>query len=1080
MRKKLIIILGVTFVVLFIAQALIARLSLQNSFASLNRQQAATNLEQVLNSLFYEADSLARLAQDWAAWDETYVFMSNPDANRLKKNQIAASFEILELEALLYLDNENNLVAGKTYNQDTQEVTDLPNELLEQLQLNLLIENLSLDERHAGILSLPEGPMFIAAAPILTSEQQGPPRGHIVMIRPLETGGIAQYISLRPDRLSFVPLSSSQIEPDLRERLLGLDTTANVVLEKTEGDAFTSYALLPNVFGQPSLMLKVRTPLTSLEEAAGAVRFYFWGTLLIVGVIGILSWLMLDRQVISRVREITRGISQIGSSGSLANRIPQGRGDDELETLSVSINSTLDQLERAQRTLAASEKRFSRSFHASPVGMLLISLENGRYLDANNSLLNRIGYLRKQLLANTTASLPLWDKADLPASRRLRNQEIRYRPRTGVARVGLISTETIELDGRSCLLAVINDITDLTLARQSLAEEKERAQITLAAIADAVVTTDTQGRIEYMNPSAKSLTGLGSPADYGSHVLQCLDLRDERTREPVSIEPFHDESQLTPEDAAVVLHRRDGEEFVVQISSAPIHDISNQLQGYVLTLHDITQLRALSQKLSYQASHDPLTGLINRREFEHRITELVEGLREELQEDNLSHALCYLDLDQFKVVNDSCGHLAGDLLLKQLSALLLEQVRKSDSLARLGGDEFALLLVGCDLDTAQGIAAKLLETINAYRFVWSERTFRVGASIGLVAIDRDSGDLQAIMAAADGACYLAKENGRNRVHVYRGDDSAVTHHRGQIQWAQRIHQALEQDQFELYYQLIEPLRPASVDFIFLELLLRLNGPEGEVIEPARFLPAAERFGLMPAIDCWVIAHAFAALPGLAWYRHMRCSINVSSQSLSDDAFLRFVEEQFKVSDINPQTICFEITENAAITNLSRVETFIGRMKTLGCRFALDDFGSGISSFYYLRNLDIDYLKIDGSFVRNMQAHAIDRAMVESIHNIGRIVGCKTIAEYADSKALRAELAAMGVNYAQGFIDDSRVRPLKDLQSPKVYLGRAWPPPTQKASIVSKETNSKRRGKTAALAKGSKTKALHGAAKDPTA
>jgi diguanylate cyclase (GGDEF)-like protein len=419
-------------------------------------------------------------------------------------------------------------------------------------------------------------------------------------------------------------------------------------------------------------------------------------------------------------------------------------------------------------------------------------------------------------------------------------------------------------------------------------------------------------------------------------------------------------------------------------------------------------------QLTYYATHDSLTGLVNRREFEDRLGHALLSARQ----NGDVHALCYMDLDHFKIVNDTCGHDAGDELLRQVASLLKYKMRDSDTLARVGGDEFGLLLQNCQLDRALELAHVLCETIKAFRFSWSGKTFTIGASIGVVVINRASDNISSILSRADSACYAAKDRGRNQVYVYRERDEAPGANSGGKGWATRINEALENDEFCIYYQPIMPLQKHREDGSrYFEALLRLRQTDGEVILPMAFIPAAERYNMMQSIDRWVIQRCFAD------YRKMMddapgqlahiISINLSGHSLCDDKFAKFLEDQFAVYGIPPQRIYFEITETAAITNLSKAVALIEQQKRIGCKFLLDDFGTGLSSFSYLKNLPVDGVKIDGVFVRDMMENRTDLAMVEAINSIGHVMGLYTVAEYVENEATFAKLREIGVDYAQG-------------------------------------------------------------------
>ena len=423
----------------------------------------------------------------------------------------------------------------------------------------------------------------------------------------------------------------------------------------------------------------------------------------------------------------------------------------------------------------------------------------------------------------------------------------------------------------------------------------------------------------------------------------------------------------------------------------------------------MTDSRRLATELSWHASHDQLTGLSNRFSFEQQLQKALHDSAER----GAQHALLYLDLDQFKVVNDTCGHGAGDLLLQRIAKLLQAHIRGTDVIARLGGDEFGALLNDCPLDQALRIANEMREEIQDLRFVWGDKSFTVGASIGLVPITAHSGTKADVQSAADVACYAAKEKGRNRVHIYRPDDSELDLRKGEMEWVSRITRGLEDNRFLLHAQEIVALQPDQSRGRRVELLLRLRDEDGTIVSPQAFLPAAERYNLMPAIDRWVVRTALAILAGDGDYRIESCSINLSGQNLTDDSFLTFVLEQIGRNAVPPGKLCFEITETAAITHLERAREFISTLRQAGCHFSLDDFGSGLSSFGYLKSLPVDFLKIAGHFVTDMLEDPIDRAMVDAINRMGHMMGLSTVAECVESPAVIEELRSIGVDFAQG-------------------------------------------------------------------
>lgn len=545
---------------------------------------------------------------------------------------------------------------------------------------------------------------------------------------------------------------------------------------------------------------------------------------------------------------------------------------------------------------------------------------------------------------------------------------------------------------------------------QALHNEKELAEVTLHAIGDAVISLDAQGNVAALNPVAEQLTGWPQNEAKGRPLPEVYRTLNDRTRRAVR-HPAYDaniEGPVVGLSRYSVLVNRHGQEYTVEDNASPIYNRQGALVGKVVTFRDVTHARGIEQQLSDQARLDALTGLANRRAFELAVREALAAT----QRTDKLHALLYLDLDQFKIVNDTCGHAAGDELLKQLAAVMHVQVRKSDIIARLGGDEFGILIHDCGLARAEAIAEEIRSTVEMFRFEWRGHVFRVGASIGVVGLTAQITDVAAALSAADAACYLAKETGRNRVRLHRPDDRQIQERREDFRWVTRLQDALAQGRFMLYEQWVHPLRAVPGALVYRELLLRLVDDKGEIVPPLSFIPAAERYGLMKDIDRWVLVHALANIhragPG-----NWKYALNVSAQSFTDEKYFRFALDEIERREPLARSLCIEITETAAISNLKKAADLVRDFRALGCSVALDDYGSGMSNFHYLKQLPVDYLKIDGTLVRNLCQDGIDLAMVETINRIAHDLGMQTIAEYVDSPQVLAKLGELGVDYVQG-------------------------------------------------------------------
>ena len=583
----------------------------------------------------------------------------------------------------------------------------------------------------------------------------------------------------------------------------------------------------------------------------------------------------------------------------------------------------------------------------------------------------------------------------------------------------LLQTELVALVISLCVLSAVILIRPLfesiRRSEQELFTEKEHVQVTLQSIGDGVVSIGIDGRVQYMNPVAEMLCGVALPEAKGLAHEQVLVFIDETSRmalpDPV-VRCLADQSGYKLDDKTVLVNQADHSEHSVEVMVSPIQNRSAEVIGAVLVLHDITELKGMARQLTYQATHDALTGLINRQEFEHQL----ESLMLKAQRHQQQHAMCYLDMDDFKIVNDTCGHIAGDEMLKSIAVLLKKNIRETDILARLGGDEFGILFESCPAGQVAMVVEKIRQSVSGFSFAWQDNVFNASISIGVVPIKHDSGTITDVLSSADSACYVAKERGRNCVHVFTEDDSAVAIRHGQMQWVQHIQRALAENRFVLYSQLIVPIGSKEGEADYAEVLLRMYNEQGKLINPSSFLPAAERYHLMPTIDRWVVKNVFRCISEQVMQAKniAMFTINLSGQSLGDESFLDYVQEQFNDYAISPRSVCFEITETAVISNIVFARQFISVLREKGCRFALDDFGSGLSSFSYLKTLPVDYLKIDGNFIRGLTSDRNDFNLVISINQIGHVMGINTIAECVEDEAILTALNNIGVDYVQGY------------------------------------------------------------------
>jgi diguanylate cyclase (GGDEF)-like protein/PAS domain S-box-containing protein len=579
-----------------------------------------------------------------------------------------------------------------------------------------------------------------------------------------------------------------------------------------------------------------------------------------------------------------------------------------------------------------------------------------------------------------------------------------------------LHSRRIVYEGEAAFVSVARDITHRKGLEASLGRGKLQARVTLESIGEGVITTDPAGIIDYMNEAAEQLLDCKRSVAIGRSVPDIMALVGEvdgdSLGDPVA-QCLAERRRVNLGRRALLIAKQSRREFSAEITASPIRGPDREPAGCVVIFHDVTEMRGLAREMSYQASHDPLTGLVNRAEFERRLDQALNSPRGE----HSGHVVCYLDLDRFKAVNDSCGHMVGDNLLREIAALLKRHVRDSDTVARLGGDEFAMLLIGCPLDKARQIADDVCQAVSDYKFTWQDRVFDLGVSIGLVEIDNESGTAETALSAADAACYVAKQQGRGRVHVYSARDELRARERGEIQWLQRVQSALKENKFELYVQSIVATGGRVTSGPAAELLLRMIDDSGKEILPTQFLSAAERYQLMSHLDRWVVR---AALTGLASdMPHLpegrSCSVNLSGQTLGDDDFLEYVVDMLDHTGVDPAKLCFEVSESAVMNNIDHARRFINVLHGIGCRFALDDFGSGIGSFSQLRQLSIDYLKVDGSFTRDVEANSVSREMLAATIRLSKSLDFLVIAEQVEDQPAFDALRELGVDFIQGYI-----------------------------------------------------------------
>jgi diguanylate cyclase (GGDEF)-like protein/PAS domain S-box-containing protein len=726
-----------------------------------------------------------------------------------------------------------------------------------------------------------------------------------------------------------------------------------------------------------------------------------------------------DRRATRRMATLNREMLEASRDASVGRRLSIPRDPDSAQFAS-TVNRLFDALGERDEKIQGRDRLFKDFARTLPE---IVIIHDEKILLANESAASLVGLDAPQLIGRDVADLvkPAYRALFRNAmSKRLAGEDVPRRLEIQLINgneTGLwveAQSSIIEFHGHNAILTVARDISHRKSLEVSLSRSKRQAQYTLESIAEGVITTGNDGRLDYMNLAAESLIGTNRDDAVGHRIGELFTLVDDVDRRPLG----------DPVERCIAMRRRvnmgrravmvsaDGEqEHSVEITASPIRGPGSSISGTVVVFHDVGELRGLTQKMSYQATHDPLTGLINRREFERRLDDAMDSAHAE----EAIHMLFYMDLDRFKAVNDSCGHLAGDNMLREVANLIKEQVRDSDFVGRLGGDEFGALLIGCPIEKARQIASDICNAIAGYRFVWKDKIFNIGISIGLVEISHVSGSLQDVMSAADSACYVAKQEGRGKVHVYSARDEAIARERGDIQWLRELHTALHEDRFELAMQPILAMTGGVESGPAVEVLIRLPDSNGRIADSAEFLKPAERYQLMPQIDRWVVNATLAAIAGgeIKITSGRSCAINLSGQTLGDESFLGFVVDAMDRTAISPSSICFEVTETAILSNVQHAQRFIEVLHGIGCEFSLDDFGSGLGSFSSLKHLPIDYLKIDGTYTRNLRTDEVNQEMVAAMIKLARTMQFRIVAEQVENQEDFDWLRNIGVDFVQG-------------------------------------------------------------------
>jgi len=708
-------------------------------------------------------------------------------------------------------------------------------------------------------------------------------------------------------------------------------------------------------------------------------------------------WLTLARLRSQRgkVRHLHQEIVEVAANSGFGRRVEKFT-DADLNQLGESINRLFDTLHSKDSQAQQREELFKDLANVMPEVVLV---HDDTILFANGEAGKLLGVKPDDLAGREVTDLirPAYRKM----ARKIISRQLQGKKKGARYELQLIDGEErtrwaeatgmrIRYRGRPVILTVARDITYRKSVEAALGRGRQQAQITLESLGEGVITTDVDGVIDYMNAAAEKLTGHSRQESVGMNFAEVVKLVDESDRHDLG-DPV---SRCLVQKHRVSMGRR-----ALLMQNAGKGEVS------------IDAAAAMTREMSYQASHDALTGLVNRREFERQVNLAIDSVRSE----SAQHVLCFMDLDRFKAVNDTCGHAAGDNLLREVASLLRKHVRDSDVVARQGGDEFGMLLVGCPLDKARQIAEDVCRAVQDYQFVWQDRIFDIGISIGLVEFNSQTNSLEDVLSAADSACYVAKQEGRGRVHVYSARDEAAARQRGEIHWLRKLQSAIREERFELHVQPIISVAGRIPRGPAVEVLLRMQDGNEGLVAPGEFIPAAERYQLIGTLDRWVLQATLAlvASGGIRLPDERSVAINISGQTMSEDGFLDFVVEALDHSGVSPEQVCFEVSETEILRDIDHAKRFIGVLHGMGCSFSMDDFGSDVGSLSSLQGLGIDFLKLDGSCTRNLAVDSISHELVSAVTRLSRAVGFKVVAEQVEDEADFDGLRDLGVNFIQG-------------------------------------------------------------------
>lgn len=992
LRARMLVLMAALMVIGVFSQSALINTYLLGDFARLEQSQVQASLRLIQLWLDRFVQPMETLARDIA---EISARGGVPDTDALRSRLRDAAGLDVGYDAAALVDPQGRILLTQAYNRVTRSERSLtPAESVRLTQhARALVQGEA--PSMAGFTAIPGG-LFAAAARRLGTDPQAPV---VVIGRTFDEAAMAALDDLSGTRVTTVAGSSEPVnEP---------------------GHAMQACTRLSAALNAQPQFLCVRLQDSILERGQRSSDDLRLASLAGFVVLMFGTWWFLDRSLLRRLASLTQrlGDTQSGNTESLENAmLADGERDDELGRMSAGMGRLLGRVRKAEADTRERERSFRVLAESS--GVAIFVLRDG-VLYSNPFASQLTGWSKEDLKGRPLADLIHEDwrpRLDAALARGAvdegENQELRGRRADGRLYWARMHIARIEYRGGPALLVSLFDVTEQRRLEQGLADEKRNLQLILSSIHDGIVAVDHAGTVRFINPAAQRMTGIPVALAHGSALDDVVALRDVETEHPLPAPLLKTLGAGSVGNLANVTTPQ-GVARSVEVSVSH-HDSldEDQKPGAVVVMRDVSDLRQLTRILADQAAHDDLTSLINRREFSRRLHEALDQTRGT----HKRHALAYVDLDQFKLLNDTCGHHAGDLMLREVADVLRTALRPQDTLARLGGDEFGLLLDDCPPELAVEIANGLRQKVGDVRFQWSGQSFSVDASIGIAMLEHVDGGVDEALALADAACYMAKDLGRNRVHLYRAADAALQQQLRHMRWATRLKEAVENSQFMLYAQGIVPVADGAPDLHACEALVRMRQPDGRIVTPEDFLAAAERYQMMNRIDQWVVSAALEALDRDHAQGHAtrpRLFINLSGQSLGDEGFREFLLGKLaRYAHLTPQ-IVFEVTESAVISSLDRAKKLMEDVYNLGCTFALDDFGTGMSSFSYLKELRVDYLKIAGTFVKNI-ADPLDAAVVRSFTEFARMMRVTVIAEWIEDQTILQTLRDMGVDYGQGW------------------------------------------------------------------